>query len=1133
MFSSRFFKIIILSSCLPFFLFSATWTHTQVATAPISTRPVIAADSLGYLHIAWTADDPYGETLRFATNQSGIWTQKQIAGGPSNTAYNPSIITDKYGFTYIVGRFYSYYFNIRYFTDAYQTDNYWSQATPMGNAHYHESSIEVDSQGNTHVFAQEDTWGSNVFYQVHDLNNVVIEGGTSQFFATAIDPDDVLHFVGSHSNGIWYTYNEGSGWRDPDSIDQIDIPAYHPSIACDRNGHLHVIFASADGIYYINNISGDWSTPELTGSVGIFPNIAVDENAKAHVVFYSSVENGGLFYINNVNGTWSTASEHITTINTDASPATEDVAHVKSKIALGLKDNTVNIVYIKNNNQVMLAQTKDYNLRNDDTDTTATLTSLDDPATLDTLSAATQGTLNFLHFSISDHSGDGLPLILKEIVFQAGPAMSDDLAFNDIFSELTLDCSDGSSTACSIYAHKIIAGTPGANWKSINENESLDFTLKGTLRSGLTNVDNKTFQIKINGLHDVMTDPSGSQFSLSSSDVVSDTIMFHIVPDHFDFLYLGNDFYNENLVIGWSMLVRMVDINGNVATGVSEDVTLSAVELDGVTPTSLPLQSTQSLTKTMINGVASWGNITFPETGRIRILASCDLLSGSSDTVTVMPYAPTLLITSNDSISKVLNDLGIDHDYYHEGNYQFPTVSKITGYDNLLLFPSLEYSWYVDSTKIKYFLDAGTDTSRKNILTFGENALGYFKGSPFAKKYFGATISNSFYQDGSGLSGTANDPITNDIDLSLSAGNITEVDTGYATMILSENSTGKIVGCRMDDPVYRTVLITPEFNSLIPDGNPDSLLTRVIAWFNTYETTGQPPVLSDIPDILMKEDSVLHIPLSGWNSYVNDPDTPIDQLHWATGTPAHVTVSLLDDTLTFIPQANYFGTDSVIVTVSDGEFEDRDTVRIMIEAVNDTPYVFDQTWPLDGSTIADTSNLLFSWQPSVDIDGDMLDYEVHFYAPGFDTIFTLTDSVQLPLNDLMFFPADTLINWSVSVSDPAGASVMAGNAPLSLTIERTEVSIGNMVPVSFVFLPNYPNPFNPSTILRFGLPTSEHVHIIVYNTRGRKVTDLLNEDMDAGYHELKWQAGSLSSGIYIIRIHAGSEMGIRKVLLLK
>ena len=80
---------------------------------------------------------------------------------------------------------------------------------------------------------------------------------------------------------------------------------------------------------------------------------------------------------------------------------------------------------------------------------------------------------------------------------------------------------------------------------------------------------------------------------------------------------------------------------------------------------------------------------------------------------------------------------------------------------------------------------------------------------------------------------------------------------------------------------------------------------------------------------------------------------------------------------------------------------------------------------------------------------------------------------------------------------------------------------------------NYPNPFNPSTMIRYALPVGSHVTIKIYDALGREVSTLVNEDESAGYHKVVFDASRLASGVYFYRITAGSYTSVKKLMLVK
>jgi hypothetical protein len=85
---------------------------------------------------------------------------------------------------------------------------------------------------------------------------------------------------------------------------------------------------------------------------------------------------------------------------------------------------------------------------------------------------------------------------------------------------------------------------------------------------------------------------------------------------------------------------------------------------------------------------------------------------------------------------------------------------------------------------------------------------------------------------------------------------------------------------------------------------------------------------------------------------------------------------------------------------------------------------------------------------------------------------------------------------------------------------------------------NYPNPFNPSTTLRFSLPMNSKVSLDVYNVKGQKVCSLVDGDMLAGMHSIVWNGydtnnRSVSSGVYYYRLSTPQGIKTRKMLLVK
>ena len=91
----------------------------------------------------------------------------------------------------------------------------------------------------------------------------------------------------------------------------------------------------------------------------------------------------------------------------------------------------------------------------------------------------------------------------------------------------------------------------------------------------------------------------------------------------------------------------------------------------------------------------------------------------------------------------------------------------------------------------------------------------------------------------------------------------------------------------------------------------------------------------------------------------------------------------------------------------------------------------------------------------------------------------------------------------------------------------------SQVPQSFSLNQNYPNPFNPTTTIRYGLPHRMQVTLTVFNSLGQQVKELVNGEVDAGYHDVKFDGSGLASGMYFYRIQSGSFVQTKTLLLVK
>lgn len=149
--------------------------------------------------------------------------------------------------------------------------------------------------------------------------------------------------------------------------------------------------------------------------------------------------------------------------------------------------------------------------------------------------------------------------------------------------------------------------------------------------------------------------------------------------------------------------------------------------------------------------------------------------------------------------------------------------------------------------------------------------------------------------------------------------------------------------------------------------------------------------------------------------------------------------------------------------------------------------------------------------------------------PDFTTIFFDSTGIEAVQYSDILFEKNTMYYWRVKALNSAGESEWS---PVWQFTTGTEIDVEEIAskPDTYFISQNFPNPFNPSTTIRYGLPEASHVTIKLYNTLGQKVATIVDSFHDAGYHDAVWFA-NVPSGVYFYRIEAtsASERGGRFV----
>ncbi|MDP8241183.1 MAG: choice-of-anchor D domain-containing protein, partial [Candidatus Hatepunaea meridiana] len=167
---------------------------------------------------------------------------------------------------------------------------------------------------------------------------------------------------------------------------------------------------------------------------------------------------------------------------------------------------------------------------------------------------------------------------------------------------------------------------------------------------------------------------------------------------------------------------------------------------------------------------------------------------------------------------------------------------------------------------------------------------------------------------------------------------------------------------------------------------------------------------------------------------------------------------------------------------------------------------------------------------SVTVDGD---YVYVADGEGGVCVIHVGDPENPRLVDTFYTPSCA---WDVCISGNYAFVADGGHGLLILDAEDfvdVELEQNNQLPSEFILYEVYPNPFNATTTITYGLPSAGVVSLGVYDLSGRKIATLMNGKMNSGIHKLDWKAVGQTSGVYIVRLETYDVIKTQKVILLR
>lgn len=180
------------------------------------------------------------------------------------------------------------------------------------------------------------------------------------------------------------------------------------------------------------------------------------------------------------------------------------------------------------------------------------------------------------------------------------------------------------------------------------------------------------------------------------------------------------------------------------------------------------------------------------------------------------------------------------------------------------------------------------------------------------------------------------------------------------------------------------------------------------------------------------------------------------------------------------------------------------------------------------------------------VQGDRLSIIISFYKNGeavgigafaFNNAASNYTAFEIPIQYLTAETPDTCIINVTIIGPVQGSDYHEGSFFIVDNFQfsnlPTDVKEEVLAPEKFELNQNFPNPFNPSTVISFSLPVSGDVNLSVFNSLGEKVVELVNGTMESGNHKVEFNAVDLPSGIYFYKISSGNFNSIKKMVLLK
>ena len=319
---------------------------------------------------------------------------------------------------------------------------------------------------------------------------------------------------------------------------------------------------------------------------------------------------------------------------------------------------------------------------------------------------------------------------------------------------------------------------------------------------------------------------------------------------------------------------------------------------------------------------------------------------------------------------------------------------------------------------------------------------------------------------------------------------------------------------------YRNISMMPLHNK-----NGIARVTVMLSDGTTYVTRSfrftvipvdDPPVVSHIATQDVNEDDTLKVKF-----HISDPDTPTSHLNtWIASSDEPLipgnNLSIVGHgshrKIIVIPKPNQSGKAGLVLYASDGDTTISEPFDVNVKRINDPPSRF-ALYNSDIYVDIDTLAITFQWEQAQDAENDPITYTLHIQGDKVDTTISDIKSTRYVFTQKHLLQPNSVYKWWVDASDGQL------NSSCYMKEEFTAPRVP-LPPRKYALFSNYPNPFNPTTRIKYQIPVTSHVSLSVYDLLGRKVANLVDKQQPPGEYQVSWNASDRSSGVYIYQLVA-------------